>query len=143
MPLQSQSKPESVLTNPALDNTIISTPEETTLKEALSQSNIEFKDVVPKVLGWSSQYNIVTEWHINSIIISLMASIHYLKNVELDIDVNNRFIECKVFLGLWSLLSKSRIKKLNKRVQEVMNIYVPGYTTEISYRYGKVDNRSR
>lgn len=121
---------------------ILNKSEEEILQELVNQNDISVKTIVPSMLNWSSQYGIITDWHINSMVISVMSSVPYLRNVEFEIDRNNRHIKCTTHLGLISLLLKSRIRKLDNRIYEVINIYAPGYTTEISYRYSKVNSRT-
>ena len=107
------------------------------IKDALKDHDASIQQVLYPAMNWMQQYNIVSEWHVNAIIIDLMSSIKYLNNVEMEIDKDNNVIKCTVVIGLYTLINKWRIRKIEKRIYEVYSMYAPGYTIDIGYKYGR------
>lgn len=91
---------------------------------------------------WLSNYPILTDWHINSIILDCMVMCDRLRNVELTIDNNNQVIGVTAVVSMWTLLFKSTLSEIHGIISKIISIYAPEYKMVLRYKYGRKSPRS-
>ena len=137
------------------------------LQSVLDQPPADLEKMMPMMQQWAGVNGVFSDWHKNCIIIDLLSSIYYTRNVQIELNMEARYFKCIIYISRWRVIfpflkywmSKQSLftkllnvptwpvryiwdlltykKQMVTRVTEVIHSYVPNYNSDLEIRYGK------
>lgn len=107
------------------------------LEQSLPPPPLSAAQAVGPSYEWMQQMGLFTEWHINSLVLTFMGRSKYVRNVELEVNLQAKYIKCKLVVGLLTLYLDCRKNTLIKLAKEAFNIYAPQFNVDLEFGYGR------